>query len=152
MFSKIKDNQQIIKYLDFFSQLGTSVVITAVKNISNKLLREIMVDTLLNRIIRGMINLISPNEMTLEMVMKIRKEISFFFSDLERRTEITQNLGDLLMQHYDKNNFVVYDEIMEIVRILFDNHNFLGRVTWYILPFYRENYIKFLANYLKVKA
>jgi hypothetical protein len=54
-----------------------------------------------------------------ENIGKIRKEIRDFFLELEKWTKIMNNFGMVIRTDFDRTNFVVYDEIMEIVRILF---------------------------------
>lgn len=74
-----------------------------------------MIEKFLNKLIKENINIINPIDMISENVLKIRKDLKEFFSLLEKWTAIMKNLGRIIQTEHDRNNFVIYDEIMEIV-------------------------------------
>jgi hypothetical protein len=75
-----------------------------------------MIENFFKKIIQGSINKVNQLDMITENINKIRKEIREFFSELENWSKIMSNLGAIIKTDYDRNNFVEYDEIMEIVR------------------------------------
>ncbi len=85
-----------------------------------------MIGKFFKNIIQGNINTYNQIDMISENITKIRKEIKDFFSELELWTKILNNLGQVIKTEYDKNSFVVYDEIMEIV-CLFVLNLYFGR-------------------------
>lgn len=61
------------------------------------------------------INNVNQLDLITENIIKIRKEIREFFTELERWSRIMMNLGKIIQTDFDRNNFVSYDEIMDIV-------------------------------------
>jgi hypothetical protein len=101
--------------LELFCCLGPNTLITEVRNFSNKILKDLMIEKFLKKIIGTSINKINPIDLIQENISKIRKDIKEFMSELEWWTRILENLGKLISTHFDRNNFVSYDEIMETV-------------------------------------
>jgi hypothetical protein len=108
-----KDNEDLVKFFELFSNLD--IVVTEIKELSNKILKDLMIENFLNKIIRQYINMISLNDMNYNNICKIRKELNNFFDILDNYSDIFDNLGNLLKNSYDKKNFVLYENIMEIV-------------------------------------
>ena len=92
-----------------------NILVGEIKDLSNKILKELMIENFLNKIIRQNINLIPLNEMNYNNIIKIRKELNNFFDTLDNYSDIFENLGKLLKNSYDKKNFVLYKNIMEVV-------------------------------------
>jgi hypothetical protein len=101
--------------LEFYSQLDINILITEVRDFINGQLREIMIEKLYKRLIQGKINQINQLDLITENISKIRISIKEYFKELEKWTLIMKNFGEIIKSEFDKNNFVVYDEIMEIV-------------------------------------
>ena len=114
-----KNNNEILKFFEFFSQMN--ILVSEIKNITNKSLKELMIEKFLNTIIKEVINTINPLDLIYENILKIRKEINEFFSLLEDFNSIYNNLGKLLKTTYDKTNFVLYESIMKLVSFDFFN-------------------------------
>ena len=112
-----KNNDDLIKFLELFS--GMNILIDEIKDLSTKILKELMIENFLNKIIRQNINIIPLNEINYNNIVKIRKELNNFFDILDNYSDIFDNLGKLLKNSYDKKNFVLYENIMEIVSIIF---------------------------------
>ena len=112
-----KNNDELLKFFELFS--GMNILVGEIKDLSNKVLKEIMIENFLNKIIRQNINLIPLNEMNYQNIIKIRKELNNFFDTLDNYSDIFENLGKLLKHSYDKKNFVLYENIMEVVSIIF---------------------------------
>lgn len=110
-----KNNEDLLKFFELFSNLD--ILVTEIKDLSNKILKDLMIENFLNKIIRQYINVISLNDMNYNNICKIRKELNNFFDILDNYSDIFDNLGNLLKNSYDKKNFVLYENIMEIVSI-----------------------------------
>ena len=108
-----KNNEELLKFFELFS--GMNILVGEIKDLSNKILKELMIENFLNKIIRQNINLIPLNEMNYSNIIKIRKELNNFFDTLDNYSDIFENLGKLLKNSYDKKNFVLYENIMEVV-------------------------------------
>ena len=108
-----KNNEELLKFFELFS--GMNILVGEIKDLSNKILKELMIENFLNKIIRQNINLIPLNEMNYNNIIKIRKELNIFFDTLDNYSDIFENLGKLLKNSYDKKNFVLYENIMEVV-------------------------------------
>jgi hypothetical protein len=108
-----KNNEDLLKFFELFSNLD--ILVTEIKDLSNKILKDLMIENFLNKIIRQYINVISLNDMNYNNICKIRKELNNFFDILDNYSDIFDNLGNLLKNSYDKKNFVLYENIMEIV-------------------------------------
>jgi hypothetical protein len=91
-----------------------------------------MIDKFYKKLIQGKINQINQLDLITENISKIRTSIKEYFTELEKYISIMKNLGEIIKSEYDKNNFVVYDEIMEIVKIFLISE----RTTRYICCFY----------------
>ena len=128
-----KNNEDLLKFFELFSNLD--ILVTEIKDLSNKILKDLMIENFLNKIIRQYINVISLNEMNYNNIYKIRKELNNFFDTLDNYSDIFDNLGNLLKNSYDKKNFVLYENIMEIVSIYLFIHTFIifiiGRIAKY---------------------
>ena len=109
-----KENVTILNFFDFFTRLD--LLVNEIKNFSNKILKELMVDTFLTKIIRGNINNVQDLN-DLGNIMKIRNLLTNFFINLEYYSSIFENLGKLLKSSYDKKQFVLYENLMEIVSL-----------------------------------
>jgi len=107
-------------------------LITEIRDFINGQLREIMIEKLYKKLIQGKINQLNQLDLITENISNIRTSIKEYFTELEKYTKIMKNLGEIIKSEYDKNNFVVYDEIMEIVKIFL----ILERTTRYICCFY----------------
>ena len=102
----------ILQFFEFFTRLD--LLVTEIKNFSNKVLKELMVDNFLAKLIRGSIN--TTNDINdIDNITKIRNILSQFFINLENYSLVFENLGSLLKSSYDKKRFVLYENIMEIV-------------------------------------
>ena len=112
-----KNNDDLLKFFELFS--GMNILVGEIKELSNKVLKELMIENFLNKIIRQNINLIPINEMNYQNIIKIRKELNNFFDILDNYSDIFENLGKLLKNSYDKKNFVLYENIMEVVSVIF---------------------------------
>ena len=108
-----KNNEELLKFFELFS--GMNILVGEIKDLSNKILKELMIENFLNKIIRQNINIIPLNEMNYNNVTKIRKQLNNFFDTLDNYSDIFENLGKLLKNSYDKKNFVLYENIMEVV-------------------------------------
>ena len=111
-----KNNDDLLKFLELFS--GMNILVDEIKDLSTKILKELMIENFLNKIIRQNINIIPLNEMNYTNIVKIRKELNNFFDILDNYSDIFENLGKLLKNSYDKKNFVLYENIMEVVSII----------------------------------
>ena len=133
-----KNNDELLKFFELFS--GMDILVGEIKDLSNKILKELMIENFLNKIIIQYINTISLNEMDYNNISKIRKELNNFFDTLDNYSDIFENLGKLLKNSYDKKNFVLYESIMEVVSIIiFINliYNFINnRKNYRILILY----------------
>jgi len=78
-----------------------------------------MIEKFFKKIIQGSINTVNSLDLINENITKIRKEVKEFFILLTESTLMMNNLGLLIQSDFDRNNFVVYDEIMEIVKFYF---------------------------------
>ena len=108
-----KNKEELLKFFELFSSMNT--LVGEIKDFSNKVLKELMIETFLNKIIRQNINIIPLNEFNYNNISKIRKELNNFFETLDNFSDIFDNLGKLLKNSYDKKNFVLYENIMEVV-------------------------------------
>jgi hypothetical protein len=131
-----KNNDELLKYFELFS--GMDILVSEIKDLSNKILKELMIENFLNKIIIKYINTIPLNTMDYNNINKIRKELNSFFDVLDNYSDIFDNLGKLLKNSYDKKNFVLYENIMEVVSIIFNNLNmyFIIRKNYRILILY----------------
>jgi hypothetical protein len=131
-----KNNDELLKYFELFS--GMDILVAEIKDLSNKILKELMIENFLNKIIIKYINTIPLNTMDYNNINKIRKELNSFFDVLDNYSDIFDNLGKLLKNSYDKKNFVLYENIMEVVSIIFNNLNmyFIIRKNYRILILY----------------
>ena len=109
-----KNNGELLKFFELFS--GMNILVSEIKDLSNKILKELMVENFLNKIIRQNINPINLNDMNSNNIDKIRKALNNFFDTLDNYSDIFDNLGKLLKNSYDKKNFVLYENLMEVVR------------------------------------
>jgi len=112
-----KNKEELLKFFELFSSMN--ILVTEIKNFSNKVLKELMLETFLNNIIKQNINTIPLNEFNYNNITKIRKELNNFFETLDNFSDIFDNLGKLLKNSYDKKNFVLYENIMEVVSIFY---------------------------------
>ena len=112
-----KNKEELLKFFELFSSMN--ILVIEIKNFSNKVLKELMIETFLNKIIRQNINVIPLNEFNYNNICKIRKELNNFFDTLDNFSDIFDNLGQLLKNSYDKKNFVLYENIMEVVSIYY---------------------------------
>ena len=112
-----KNQEELLKFFELFSSMN--ILVGEIKDFSNKVLKELMIETFLNKIIRQNINTIPLNEFNYNNISKIRKELNNFFETLDNFSDIFDNLGKLLKNSYDKKNFVLYENIMEVVSIFY---------------------------------
>ena len=112
-----KNQEELLKFFELFSSMN--ILVGEIKDFSNKVLKELMIETFLNKIIRQNINTIPLNEFNYNNITKIRKELNNFFETLDNFSDIFDNLGKLLKNSYDKKNFVLYENIMEVVSIFY---------------------------------
>ena len=112
-----KNKEELLKFFELFSSMN--ILVGEIKDFSNKVLKELMIETFLNKIIRQNINVIPLNEFNYNNICKIRKELNNFFDTLDNFSDIFDNLGQLLKNSYDKKNFVLYENIMEVVSIYY---------------------------------
>jgi hypothetical protein len=98
-----------------FSGISYEMLVKEVKTYSNNVLKDLMIEKLLKKIIQGLINTINHLDMTSETILRIRKDLKDFFTELSKWTWILKNLGAMIKSDYDKNHLIVYDEIMETV-------------------------------------
>ncbi len=112
-----KNKSELLKFFELFSSMN--ILVGEIKDFSNKILKELMIETFLNKIIRQNINNIPLNEFNYNNISKIRKELTNFFDTLDNFCDIFDNLGKLLKNSYDKKNFVLYENIMEVVSLFF---------------------------------
>ena len=112
-----KNKSELLKFFELFSSMN--ILVGEIKDFSNKILKELMIETFLNKIIRQNINNIPLNEFNYNNITKIRKELTNFFDTLDNFCDIFDNLGKLLKNSYDKKNFVLYENIMEVVSLFF---------------------------------
>ena len=112
-----KNKSELLKFFELFSSMN--ILVGEIKDFSNKILKELMIETFLNKIIRQNINNIPLNEFNYNNISKIRKELINFFDTLDNFCDIFDNLGKLLKNSYDKKNFVLYENIMEVVSLFF---------------------------------
>ena len=110
-----KNREELLKFFELFSSMN--ILVTEIKDYSNKVLKEIMIETFLNKIIRQDINSIALNEFNYNNICKIRKELNNFFDTLDNFSDIFEHLGRVLKNSYDKKNFVLYEHIMEVVSL-----------------------------------
>ena len=100
-----KNNDDLLKFLELFS--GMNILVDEIKDLSTKILKELMIENFLNKIIRQNINIIPLNEMNYTNIVKIRKELNNFFDILDNYSDIFENLGKLLKNSYDKKKFCI---------------------------------------------
>ena len=112
-----KNKEELLKFFELFSSMN--ILVTEIKNFSNKVLKELMIENFLNKIIRQNINMIPLNEFNYNNISKIRKDLNNFFETLDNFSDIFDNLGKLLKNSYDKKNFILYENIMEVVSIFY---------------------------------
>jgi hypothetical protein len=112
-----KNREELLKFFELFSSMN--ILVSEIKDFSNKVLKELMIETFLNKIIRQNINSIPLNEFNYDNICKIRKELNNFFDTLDNFSDIFEHLGKLLKNSYDKKNFVLYENIMEVVSIFY---------------------------------
>ena len=91
------------------------MLINEIKVYSNKVLKELMIEKFFKKLIQNNINPINSIDLITDNIVKIRKDLKEFFSELEKWTIVIKNLGDNLHTVYDRNNLVVYDDIMGTV-------------------------------------
>jgi hypothetical protein len=70
-------------------------------------------------LVQGYINKFDRMDLISENIIKIRKEIRQFFAELEKWNFIMKNFGNIITTEFDKNNFLIYDDIMETVNYIF---------------------------------
>ena len=112
-----KNREELLKFFELFSSMN--ILVSEIKDFSNKVLKELMIETFLNKIIRQNINSIALTEFNYNNICKIRKELNNFFDTLDNFSDIFENLGVMLKNSYDKKNFVLYENIMEVVSIYY---------------------------------
>ena len=112
-----KNKEELLKFFELFSSMN--ILVGEIKNFSNKVLKELMIETFLNKIIKQNINTIPLNEFNYNNISKIRKELNNFFETLDNFSDIFDNLGRLLKNSYDKKNFDLYENIMEVVSLFY---------------------------------
>ena len=112
-----KNKEELLKFFELFSSMN--ILVGEIKNFSNKVLKELMIETFLNKIIKQNINTIPLNEFNYNNISRIRKELNNFFETLDNFSDIFDNLGRLLKNSYDKKNFVLYENIMEVVSLFY---------------------------------
>lgn len=108
-----KNNSLMLTYFNFYSKLN--LLSNEITSFSNKILNELMVSTFLNKIIKNTIN---PIELLHTNILKIRKELEMFFESVENYYSIFTNMSKLLKSSYDKNKFILYENILEMVCII----------------------------------
>ena len=108
-----KNNSLMLTYFNFYSKLN--LLSNEITSFSNKILNELMVSTFLNKIIKYTIN---PIELLHKNILKIRKELEMFFESVENYYNIFTNMSKLLKSSYDKNKFILYENILEMVCII----------------------------------
>jgi len=129
-----KNKEELLKFFELFSPMDT--LVGEIKDFSNKVLKELMIETFLNKIIRQNINIIPLTEFNYNNISKIRKELNTFFETLDNFSDIFDHLGKLLKNSYDKKNFVLYEHIMEVVSLFKNKFNI--NILFFI--FNRKNY------------
>ncbi|MCQ2816016.1 MAG: hypothetical protein MJ252_02010 [archaeon] len=110
---KNQDKRSMLQFFDFYSRMN--ILVLEIKNFSNKILKELMVETFLQKIVKKDINTISPLDMIYENILRIRKILSEFFLSLENYFHVFNDLGALLKSRYDKKNFILFEKIMQVV-------------------------------------
>ena len=116
-----KNKEELLKFFELFSPMN--ILVGEIKDFSNKILKELMIETFLNKIIRQNINIIPLTEFNYNNISKIRKELNTFFETLDNFSDIFEHLGKLLKNSYDKKNFVLYEHIMEVVSLFKNKFN-----------------------------
>ena len=101
-----KNREELLKFFELFSSMN--ILVKEIKDFSNKVLKELMIETFLNKIIRQNINSIALTEFNYNNICKIRKELNNFFDTLDNFSDIFENLGVMLKNSYDKKNFFLY--------------------------------------------
>jgi hypothetical protein len=91
------------------------MLINEIKVYSNKVLKDLMIEKFFKKQIQNTINPINTIDLISDNIVKIRRDLKEFFLDLKKWTIVIKNLGDVLHTVYDRNNLVVYDDIMETV-------------------------------------
>lgn len=122
ILSSNTNKETILLFFHFYSQMNT--LVTEIKNFANKILNDLIKENLFKTIIKGIINEISPLDMIYENVLRVRTELTTFFSFLESYSKQFVHLGKLLNSNYDKKHFIFYESIMETVRIFLFTSSF----------------------------
>jgi hypothetical protein len=89
-----KNKEELLKFFELFSSMN--ILVGEIKDFSNKVLKELMIETFLNKIIRQNINVIPLNEFNYNNICKIRQELNNFFDTLDNFSDIFYNLVQLL--------------------------------------------------------
>ena len=121
-----KNNKEIKKYFQFFSNLN--ILVKIIKDFSNKILKNLMVEIFLNKIIRNFINKINTLDLFYENIIKIRKELTNFFNNLQNYKEILNNLNEILKNNFNKENLIIYENNMKIEDLNNINNLFIQKI------------------------
>ena len=121
-----KNNKEIKKYFQFFSNLN--ILVKIIKDFSNKILKNLMVEIFLNKIIRNFINKINTLDLFYENIIKIRKELTNFFNNLQNHKEILNNLNEILKNNFNKENLIIYENNMKIEDLNNINNLFIQKI------------------------
>ena len=121
-----KNNKEIKKYFEFFSNLN--ILVKIIKDFSNKILKNLMVEIFLNKIIRNFINKINTLDLFYENIIKIRKELTNFFNNLQNYKEILNNLNEILKNNFNKENLIIYENNMKIEDLNNINNLFIQKI------------------------
>ena len=121
-----KNNKEIKKYFEFFSNLN--ILVKIIKDFSNKILKNLMVEIFLNKIIRNFINKINIIDLFYENIIKIRKELTNFFNNLQNYKEILNNLNEILKNNFNKENLIIYENNMKIEDLNNINNLFIQKI------------------------
>ena len=89
------------------------MLLDEVKSFSNKVLKDLFIETFFKQIISNQINNIKNIDLVGENVFTIRKELKEFFANLSKWTDIINNLGTTLNNSLSKKDLVLYEELME---------------------------------------
>ena len=89
------------------------MLLDEVKSFSNKVLKDLFIETFFKQIISNKINNIKNIDLVGENVFVIRKDMKEFFANLSKWTDIINNLGTTLNNSLSKKDLVLYEELME---------------------------------------
>lgn len=107
---KNQDNKQMEKYFHFFDEM--EILLDEVKSFSNKILKEVIIDTFYNGLIKGYVNTINQIDQVGDNILNIRKEIKTFFTLLSKWIYIFENLGSQLKTTFSKKSLASYEDVL----------------------------------------